>query len=175
MFEVKETKDEELMIGTFVDVYEFADRWERFSTFQRAALKSNSYVGTLDDFALHVGYSAPMGMIYRKQLIELQEIGLIKVVDFNKEYYEKYKNEFDYYDFEKSKEKSKGSNYPKRNVKMFFIKNPSTLANYILTTPMDKLPNHNNRNNTKVERKHEDLREIQNAKRKALHKANKSK
>ena len=171
MFEVKETEDEELMIGTFVDVYEFADRWERFSTFQRAALKSNSYVGTLDDFALYVGYSAPMGMIYRKQLTELQEIGFIKVVDFNEEFYNRYKNEFDYYDFEKSKK----SGHVKRNVKMFFIKKPSIVANYILTTPVDKLPNHNNRNNAKVERKHGDLREIQNAKRKALRKANKSK
>lgn len=170
MFEVKETKGEELMIGTFVDVYEFADRWERFSTFQKAALKANSYVGTLDDFALYVGYSAPMGMIYRKQLVELQEIGLIQIADFNEKFYETHKDGFDYYDYEKSKEESKNRKYPKRNIKMFFTKNPSALANIILATPVDKLPAHNNKNNANIEKKHVDLREVQNAKRKALHK-----
>ena len=170
MFEVKETKGEELMIGTFVDVYEFADRWERFSTFQRAALKANSYVGTLDDFALYVGYSAPMGMIYRKQLIELQNLNLINIVEYNEKFYESHKEDFDYYDFEHSKK-----NGIKKNTKMFFTRSPAQLANYILTLKKEELPEHNNRNNAKIERKHGDLREVQNAKRKALHKANKNK
>ena len=169
MFEIKETTGEELMIGTFVDVYEFAKRWECFSTFQKAAMKANCYVGSLDDFALYVGYSAPMGMIYRKQLAELQKLSLINIADFNEKYYESHKDGFDHYDFEKAK----ASNYPKRGVKMFFTKTPAELANFILTIPSDKLPCHTNRNNRKIVRKNGDLRDVQNAKRKALHQKNK--
>lgn len=162
MFEVKETKDEELMTGTFVDVYEFADRWSRFSTFQKAALKSNSYVGTLDDFALNVGYSAPMGNIYRKQLIELEELGFIHITDFNQKFYEQNKDEFDYYDFEHG---------PKRkNTKFFFIPNPAKLANMILSTDINKFPDHSGKG--PIERKSHDIRDIQNDRRRKMRKNN---
>ena len=163
MFEVKETKCEELMIGTFVDVYEFADRWSRFSTFQKAVLRANSFVGTLDDFAIYLGYSAPMGTLYRKQIIELEELGLITVEDFNKDVYESRKEVFDYYDFEHS---------PKRkNVKMFFIPRPFELANILLECDVAKLPDHSGTGPAK--RKSVDRREECNQKRKELHKKNK--
>ena len=163
MFEEKEVGSEVLMIGTFVDVYEFADRWSRFSTFQKAVLKANSFVGTLDDFAIYLGYSAPMGTLYRKQIIELQEIGLIMIISFNEEFYNTYKNEFDYYDFKHS---------PKRkNVKMFFILKPFELANKLLECNMDKLPDHSGTGPAK--RKSVDRREECNQKRKELHKKNK--
>ena len=141
------------------DIFEFADRWEHFSTFQKTAMKAKCYVGNLDDFALYVGYSAPMGMIYRKQLIELQELGLINIVNFNEKYFESHKD-----DFEKTKDNFK------RGMKMFFTKTPAELVNFILTIPKDKLPGHTGRNNLKIERKNEDLREIQNTKRKAYRK-----
>ena len=169
MFEVKETSGEELMIGTFVDVYEFANRWERFSTFQKAAMKANCYVGSFDDFALYIGYSAPMGTIYRKQLDELVKLGLINIADFNEKYYESHKDGFDHYDFEKARK----SNYPKRGVKMFFTRTPAELANFILTIHADELPEHSNRKNPRVVKKNEDMRDILNAKRKALHLKNK--
>ena len=169
MFEVKETRGEELMIGTFVDVFEFAERWGRFSSFQKAALKANCYVGTLDDFALYVGYSAPMGTIYRRELKELEVAGLIRITNFSKGFYESHKDDFDHYDFDKKSD----SNYPKRNVKMFFTYNPSKLANLILLADKDKLPDHSNRKNKIVERKNQDNRDVANAKRKALHQKNK--
>lgn len=165
MFEVKETKGEELMIGTFVDVYEFADRWSRFSTFQKAALKVPSYVGTIDDFGFYCGYSAPVGMIYRKQLIELQELGVIKIMNFDKDYYESHKDQFDYYDFEKNRDKKWV-----KNIKMFLIPYPADLVNIILDIDIKKFPDHSGTGPMK--RKSIDRREIANAKRKELHKQN---
>lgn len=162
-FEVKETKDEEMMIGTFVDVYEFAERWSKFSTFQKAVLRSCSYVGTIDDFGLYCGYSAPMGMVYRKQLIELQKLGLIVVIPFDEKTYELCKNQLDYYDYENHKKSS-------RNVKIFFISAPAELANQILELEVDWFPDHSGVGPMK--RKNIDRREIANAKRKELHKQN---
>lgn len=134
MFEEKKTKGEVQMIGTFVDVFEFADRWSRFSTFQKAVLKSNSYVGTLDDFAVYLDYSAPMGNIYRKQLVELCDMGIVHVEDFHADFYETHKDEFDHYDYDHS---------PKRkNVKMFFIPEPRIVANRILMLKENELPDH---------------------------------
>ena len=163
MFEEKDVGSEVQMIGTFVDVYEFADRWSRFSTFQKAVLRANSFVGTLDDFAIYLGYSAPMGTLYRKQIIELEEIDLVNVEDFDKDIYESRKKVFDYYDFEHS---------PKRkNVKMFFIPRPFELANKLLECNMDKLPDHSGTGPAK--RKSVDRREECNQKRKELHQKNK--
>lgn len=164
MFEVKETKDEEMMIGTFVDVYEFADRWSRFSTFQKSVLRHCSYVGTIDDFGLYCDYSAPLGMIYRKQLIELEELGLIQIVDFNQKTYELIKNNYslDRYDYE--------HNPKRKNIKFFFIPRPSELANKILEISLEKFPDHSGVGPMK--RKNIDRREIANAKRKELHKQN---
>jgi len=160
MFEEKEVGTEVQMIGTFVDVYEFADRWSRFSTFQKAALKSNSYVGTLDDFALNVGYSAPMGNIYRKQLIELEELELIHITDFDQKFYEQNKDIFDYYDYEHG--------LKRKNTKFFFIPNPAKLANMILSADISKFPDHSGKG--PIERKSHDIRDIQNDKRRKLHK-----
>ncbi|MBR6403780.1 MAG: hypothetical protein IKS48_10395 [Eubacterium sp.] len=164
-FEVKETTGEVLMTGTFVDVYEFAERWSKFSTFQKAVLRSCSYVGTIDDFGLHCDYSAPVGMIYRKQLIELQELGLIQIISFDEKTYELYKNQLDYYDFEKNR----GKKYSK-NIKIFLIPYPAELANIILELDSDRFPDHSGVGPMK--RKNIDRREIANAKRKELHKQN---
>lgn len=159
MFEIKYTESkEQLMIGTFVDVYEFADRWNKFSTFQRAVLKSNQYVGTLDDFALNVGYSAPMATLYRKQLQELIDLALIHVTDYNEEFYQKFKDTFDNYDFEQRKDR-----YYLKAVKFFFIGTPSDIANRILNLKSEDLPDHTCSNRSIV-RKNTDGRKALNQK-----------
>lgn len=158
MFEIKEMESEVQMIGTFVDVYEFAERWSKFSTFQKAALKSNSYIGTLDEFSLNVGYSAPMGTIYRRQMVELQEMGLITVMDFNQEYYDSHKSDFDNYDYEKNKNRKW-----LKSVKMFVIPSPAELTNILLEVSADKFPDHSGTG--PAVRKNCDLREINNQKR----------
>ena len=155
MFESKLVNGECPFIGNFVDVFEFGERWNRFSSFQKAVLKSNCYVGTLDDFALHLNYSAPMASPYRKQIEELEKCGLIHVVDFNQKYFESHKEGFDYYDFEHSPKR--------RSVKMFFIPEPSKLVNMILMEKLNNLPDHNN--NGSIVKKSHDLRDVQNAKR----------
>ena len=156
MFEVKDTGSEVQMIGTFVDVYEFADRWNKFSTFQKAVLKSCSYIGTNDDFSLSLGYSAPMATMYRKQMNELVELGLIQIADFNREFYEEHKQDFDDYDFLKTKKF-------RRTTKMFLIPNPTDVANRILDVSKDKLPDHSLFG--PLERKGNDYRAYANEKR----------
>lgn len=138
MFELKNTEYETQMIGTFVDVLEFGERWSKFSTFQKSVLKACSYVGTLDDFALSLGYSAPMATMYRKQLIELEKGNLIHIVDFDKDYFERNKEIFDYYDFGQTAYKHR------KNTKMIFIPNTCDVINRILKLSPDKLPQHDN-------------------------------
>lgn len=167
MFEIKYTESkEELMIGTFVDVYEFANRWNKFSTFQKAVLKSNQYVGTLDDFALNVGYSAPMATPHRKQLRELVQLGLIHIADYDEKFYEKFKDTFDNYDFEQRKDKT----YLK-SVKFFFIGTPSDIANGILKLKSENLPKYDSIGKATV-RKNVDNREIFNQKRRGKYTPN---
>ena len=156
MFEVKDTGNEVQMIGTFVDVFEFADRWNKFSTFQKSVLKSHNFVGTYDEFSLNLGYSAPMATMYRKQLYELVEIGLVQIADFDKEYYEEHKEDFDDYDFAKKNKISKVT-------KLFFIPYPADVANRMLAVPSDRFPEHSSTG--PIQRKGRDYRVIANEKR----------
>ena len=94
MFEVKKTKDETLFIGNWVDILHFGEVFSKIYKEQREMISYGSFCGTLDEYALHLGYSSPASSLFRKRLEELEKIGIAEIVPYSEEFFKEHKNEF---------------------------------------------------------------------------------
>lgn len=97
MFEVKKTKDETLFIGNWIDILHFGEVFSKIYKEQREMISYGSFCGTLDEYALHLGYSSPASSLFRKRLEELEKIGIAEIVPYSEEFFKEHKNEFTWY------------------------------------------------------------------------------
>lgn len=126
-------EDKSIMTGTFVDVLEFGKRWSRLYTEQRTMLGFGSFCGTLDEYALALGYSAPASSPFRKRLAQLVSLGLVKVEKCTDELFEENRYEFVWY----TDPDPEGSD---RGRVCIFVPYWSDLINLILSLGSDSLP-----------------------------------
>lgn len=81
MFEVKDTPYEKIMVGNPVDIVEFTKRWNMLYKEQHEMLLNGSFEGSIDEYALYLGYSAPASSAFRRKLQYLVKLGLVVYTD----------------------------------------------------------------------------------------------
>ena len=69
---------------TVDNLFEFYERYNRLPNMQKEILNHNSFKGTIDEYALQLGYGAPASMPFRKATEELNALGLIAVTVISK-------------------------------------------------------------------------------------------
>lgn len=69
---------------TVDNLFEFYERYNRLPNMQKEILNHNSFKGTIDEYALKLGYGAPASMPFRKAAEELNTLGLITITVITK-------------------------------------------------------------------------------------------
>lgn len=134
MFEIKDTPDEQLFIGTFVDVVEFGKRYARLHDDQKRMLAMGSFCGNIDDYALFLDYPAPASWQFRQSLKEMERLEFIVIEDYSPEFYSAYRHAFaDCAPFKKEKTKERAR-------KCFMVLPPEAWINHLLEINPDELP-----------------------------------
>ena len=77
MFQIK---DKEL-VGTSTDIFEFAKRYNLLYKEEREMIDFGDFHGSIDDYALALGYSAPASTIFRNRVRELERLGILEITD----------------------------------------------------------------------------------------------
>lgn len=76
------------------EIIHFGDMWSHLYKEQKAMIDNGSFCGTLDDYALRLGYSSPASALLRNRLEGLVTLGIAEVVSYDEEFYKLHEQEF---------------------------------------------------------------------------------
>lgn len=88
MFERVQGTFQELLLGSEVDVIEFAKRYNCLHEAQKEMLKYGNYIGTIDEYALELGYACPASNPFRKDFEKLVAMDIAVRVPYDEGYAE---------------------------------------------------------------------------------------
>lgn len=108
--------DEDKVYGSFSAMIEFGKRYRLLYKEQVEMIDYGDFEGTIDEYALTLGYSAPASMLFRIRFSELESLGILEVIDV----------------------KCKG-----KHIKKFHYKKGIDLINTLASTPLPKFTKYN--------------------------------
>lgn len=88
--------DEDKIYGSFSAMIEFGKRYRLLYKEQVEMIDYGDFEGTIDEYALTLGYSAPASMLFRIRFGELESLGILEVIDVKREGERRHIKKFQY-------------------------------------------------------------------------------